>query len=197
MEALLVAGQSNPSCGSVADLQGQLRNLLSSRVTETRAEHVSVTFEIRATTVFEIPVTETENEALENASNIDPLLGGARSSTAPAANGNGAPAARRINAIDALINQPSDDPVLQRSIIRHLIIALGEVDGSNGIVRQVSRGEQGWTFTYICKDSCQAWSRQVSKAPAKTVIGEWSEKGSQDPVHMGRFAPRNMSVHDC
>lgn len=56
-------------------------------------------------------------------------------------------------------------------------------------MRQVSRGEQGWTFTYICKDSWQAWSRQVAKNPAKTVIGEWSEKIGQDPVHMGRFPP--------
>jgi hypothetical protein len=186
MEVLLGAGQSNPSCGSVADLQGQLRDLLSSCVTETRAEHVSVTFEIRATAIFEIPSSETENEALENASNIDPLLGGARSSTAPAANGNGV---RRINAIDALIDQPSDDPVLQRSIIRNIITALGEVDRSNWIVRQVSRNEQGWNFTYICKDSCQAWARQASKTPAKTVIGEWSEKGPQDPVHLGTLCP--------
>lgn len=193
MESFLGAGQSNPPCSSVADLQDQLRDLLGSRVTETRAEHVSVTFAIRATTVFEIPVSETENEALENASNIDPLLGGAQSSTAPAANGNanenGAPASRKITAIDALINQPSDDPVLQRSIIKHIITALAEVDMSSWIVRQVSRNEQGWTFTYICKDSCQAWNRQASKTPAKTAIGEWSEKSPQDPIHFGKPRP--------
>jgi hypothetical protein len=188
MEALLGAGQSNPSCGSVADLQFQLRDLLSSRVTETRAEHTSVTFEIRATTVFDIPVTETENEALENASNIDPLLGGVRANAAPLDNANGEAATRRVKAIDTLVNQPADDPVLQTSVTRHIIASLGQVDGSVWTVRQVSRGEHGWAFTYICKDSWQAWSRQASKRPAKTAIAEWSEKGGQDSVHLGAFA---------
>ncbi|KAK4236974.1 hypothetical protein C8A03DRAFT_45098 [Achaetomium macrosporum] len=189
MEALLGASPSNPSCGSIADLQGQLGELLSGRVTETRAEQVSVTFEIRATTVFEVPVTENENNALENASNIDPLLGGARSSAAPAADGNsGGQPRRRINAIDALINQPVDDPSLQTTITRHIIASLGEMDGSKWTVRQVSRNEHGWTFIYICKDSWQAWNRQAAKTPAKTVIGEWSKEDGQDPVHLARPA---------
>jgi hypothetical protein len=201
MEALLGAGQSNPACGSIADLQAQLRDLLQSRVAETRAEHTSVSFEIWATAIFEIPVTETENEALENASNIDPLLGGARSSVAaPAAvNGNaGGQPVRRVNAIDTLINQPVDDPVLQTTIARLIIASLGEVDASSWTVRQISRTEQGWTFTYICKDSWQAWSRQASKTPARTAIGEWSEKGGQDPVHLGKFVcALDSSVCQC
>jgi hypothetical protein len=201
MEALLGASQSNPSCGSVADLQAQLRDLLSTRVTETRADHTSVTFEIRATAVFDIPVTEPENEALENSSNIDPLLGGARSSVAPpVVNGNGGAPSRRVNAIDTLVNQPVDDPVLQTSVTRHIITSLGQVDGSTWTVRQVSRNEQGWTFTYICKDSWQAWSRQVSKNPAKTAIGEWSDKSGQDPVHLGRLALSvwlSVSANEC
>lgn len=194
---MLGAGQPNPSCGSIADLQDRLRKLFSDHVKETRVEHISVTFELRATTVFEVPVTETENEALENASNIDPLLGGARPSAASAAVANGGQATRRVNAIDALISQPLDDPVLQTSITRHIISGLNEVDGSNWTVRQVSRDQQGWTFTYICNDSWQSWSRQSSKAPAKVLIGEWSEKGGQDPVHMGRFVFKRSSARDC
>lgn len=183
MEALLGAGQSNPSCASVPDLQSQLRDLLASRVTETRAEHVSVTFEIRATTVFDIPVIDNENGTPDQ---VDPLLGGAPSSAAPALNGSAGHSTRRVNAIDALINQPVDDPVLQTSIARHLIAALSEVDGSNWTVRQVSRSEHSWTFTYLCRDSLQVWKRQTAKNPAKLAIAEWSEKGGQDPVHLGR-----------
>ncbi len=185
MEALLGASQSNPSCGSIDDFQAQLRDLFRTRVTDTRADHISVTFEIRATAVFGIPVADNENEANEHASNIDPLLGGAQAAAAPAVNGMGGPATRRVNAIDALINQPPDDPSLQTSITRHIIAALGQVDGGGWLVRQVSRIDQCWTFTYICKDSWQAWSRQTAKHPAKTVIGEWSEKGGQDPAHLG------------
>jgi hypothetical protein len=188
MEALLGAGQSNPACGSVADLQAQLRDLLHNRVAETRADHTSVTFEIRATAIFDLPVTETENETPEGVSNIDPLLGGARSNAVPAANGNPSQPTRRVNAIDALVNQPVDDPALQTTIARQIILSLRAVDSSNWTVRQVSRTEQGWTFTYICKDSWQAWNRQASKTPAKTAIGEWSEKGGLDPVHLGKHA---------
>ncbi|KAH6856619.1 hypothetical protein B0I37DRAFT_79604 [Chaetomium sp. MPI-CAGE-AT-0009] len=188
MEALLGAGQSNPACNSVADLQAQLRDLLHNRVTETRADHTSVTFEIRATATFEIPVIETENEAPEGVSNIDPLLGVARSNAVPAANGNPGQPARRVTAIDALVNQPVDDPALQTTIARQIILSLREVDSSNWTVRQVSRTEQGWTFTYVCKDSWQEWNRQAAKTPAKTVIGEWSEKGGQDPIHLVRPA---------
>ncbi len=186
MEALLGASQANPSCASVPDLQGRLRDLLGSRATETRVEHTSVTFEIRATASFDIPIVDSENG--ENASNIDPVLGGAQPVAAVpgAAYANGAQPTRRVNAIDALINQPVDDPALQTTIVRHIIASLSAVDGSNWIVRQVSRGEQGWTFTYICKDSWRAWSRTASKNPAKTAIGEWSDKGGQDPVHLGR-----------
>ncbi|KAK3369135.1 hypothetical protein B0T24DRAFT_532926 [Lasiosphaeria ovina] len=186
MEALLGADKSNYSCGSVADLQAQLRDLLGSKVTGTRAEHIAVTLKLRATTVFDVPVTETENEVLESAANIDPLLGGPRSSVAPASDAAGAPPTRKINAIDTLLNKPSDDHVLQKSLAKHVVASLSEVDGSNWTVREVSRNDQSWTFTYICKDSWQAWSRQNSKNPARTVIGEWTNK--EGDFNLGRPA---------
>lgn len=194
MEALLDASNSNPSCGSIHELREQLRSVFSTKVTEKRAEHVSVTLELRSTSVFHIPVTEPENEQLEQAASIDPSLGGAQSSVAPVsgeggANGNvnGNRPTRQINAIDALINQPSDDHVLQKSVAKHIITTLGEIDGSSWAVRQVSRGEQGWTFGYICKDSWQAWSRQNAKNPGRAVIGEWSQKpDSMDSVNLSK-----------
>jgi hypothetical protein len=186
MDALLGLGPSSPQCGSVAEVQDHLRSLLSARVTETHADHISQNFEIRATVVFDIPTTN-DGDPSENTSNIDPLLA-TPAPTAAQANGGPAPAptqTKRIQAIDALTNQPSDNPALQTSVARHIILAVGQVDGSNWSVRQVSRSEQGWTFTYICKDSRQAWDRQVAKNPPKIGIAEWSEKGGQDPVHLG------------
>ncbi|KAK3390445.1 hypothetical protein B0H63DRAFT_446563 [Podospora didyma] len=189
MEALLSATQnSSHTCGSVADLRDNLRGILSSKVTETRAEHVSLTLGLRSTTIFDVPVFETESEALENASNIDPLLGGSRSSVAPVSQANDSQQTRKIKAIDTLINQPLDDHVLQNSVAKHIISSLGEVDGSSWTVRQVSRNDQGWTFTHICKHSRQAWSRQNSKNPARITICEWSNKDGQDPVNLGRPA---------
>ncbi|KAK3353038.1 hypothetical protein B0T25DRAFT_623170 [Lasiosphaeria hispida] len=190
MEALLSASKSNQQCSSVADLQDQLRGVFSTRVTETTANHIELTFELRPTTVFHVPVSENGNEALENASNIGPQLEGARSSVAPssAADANGGQATRRINAIDTVLNQPQDDHVLQKSVAKHIISSLSKVDSSNWVVRQVSRDEQGWTFTHVCKDSKQAWDRHASKNPAKTPIGAWSNKDGQDPVNLGRPA---------
>ncbi|KAK3990109.1 hypothetical protein QBC44DRAFT_369431 [Cladorrhinum sp. PSN332] len=191
MDALLGlgVGESNRSCGSIADLQDQLRDLLSTRVTPNSAQHVAETFEIRSSAVFEVPITPPENEALETASHIDPLLGGVQTSIAPALGPNGGQVAtRRINAIDALMVQATDDNALQKIAAGHIIVSLGQVDNSQWIVRQVSRTDQGWTFSYNCKDSQAEWGRRSSKTPAKTAIAEWSEKGGQDPVHLARPA---------
>lgn len=197
MEALLGASNSNPTCGSVLELKEQLRNVFSTKVTEKRAEHVSVILELRSTSVFHIPITEPENEQLEQAPSIDSSLGGARSSAAPAPGGdtngtvNGNQPTRQINAIDALTNQPSDDHVLQKSVAKHIITTLGEIDRSTWAVRQVSRGEQGWTFGYICKDSWQAWNRQNAKNPGRAVIGEWSQKPeNMDAVNLSKSLAR-------
>lgn len=190
--AFLNASKSDHACGSVEDLQGRLRDVFSTKVTEKRAGHISVKFELGANAVFHVPVAETENETLGNIANLDPLLGGSQSSVAPPNTPGGAAAAanlpaRQINAIDALINQPSDDHVLQKSVAKHIMSSLGEVDGSTWTVRQVSRGEQGWTFTYICRDSYQAWTRQHSKNTERVVIGESSNEDDQNPVTLSTF----------
>ncbi|KAK4454318.1 hypothetical protein QBC34DRAFT_421322 [Podospora aff. communis PSN243] len=187
MDALALLGVAEPthSISSVADLQERLRSEFNSKVTNTSAKHISEVFELPPSVVFDIPVSEPENEALESAAAVDPLLGGTQSSVAPSLGGAGQPV-RRINAIDTLMNQPSDDNALQKSVAKHIISSLSEIDRSHWVIREVSRGDQGWTFTYVCKDSTAAWTRQTSKAPAKVPIGAWSNKDGQDPVNMGR-----------
>lgn len=194
MEAILGASQSNATCGSIVDLQTQLRDIIQSRVGDTHAEHTSVTFEMRATAVFEVPMTGIENEVLENGSDIDPSLGGTRSSAALAVGGNAVQRGRQVSAIDALIRQPVNDPVLQTAIARQIISSVGEVDSSNWTLRQILRTEQSWDFTYMCKDSWEAWNHQLSRTPARTLIGEWSEMAGQDPIHKGTFYAFRESV---
>lgn len=183
MKALLDAPLNNQLCGSVGDLQNRLRHLLSTKVSETRAEHISASFELPSTATFTITVAENESEALESAANIDPLLGAARTA------GIEQPA-RHISASDTLINQPQNDPVLQRTVAKHIVTAFGEVDQANWVVRQVSRVEQGWTFTYICKDSSKAWARQNAKHAARAAGGD-----SQDLVNMSRSCYVLASIH--
>lgn len=171
MEALLDAPPSNQLCDSVRDLQDRLRNLLSAKVSETRAEHISASFELPSTATFTI--NEAEHEAA--ASSIDPLLASAR--TAIPSNDQ---STRHISASETLINQPQNDPILQRTVSKHIVTAVGAADEAHWTVRQVSRVDQGWTFTYICKSSSQAWNRQHAKQAVRAVAGD-----TQDLVHMG------------
>lgn len=182
--AFLNVSKSDHSCSSIEDLQGRLRNVFSTKVTEKRAEHISVKLELRSNAVFHVPLTETENETLENATSLEPVLGGSQPSVAPNTPGAANLPTRQISALEAIQNQPADDHVLQKSVAKHIMSSLGEVDGSSWTVRQVSRGEQGWTFTYNCKDSYQTWARQNSKNPKRPIIGEWSNKENQDPINM-------------
>lgn len=185
MDPLLDAPQTSHPCGSVDELQLQLRGLLNASATATRADHVEVTFRLRSNATFHVDISDPENEALESAATSDSLLGGARSNV-EAVNGNHVP--RQINANDVLMNQPQDNPVLQKAVSKHLITALGEVDRSNWSVGEVSRGAQGWTFTYICKDSWQAWKRQNSKSSARIPIAEHSGKDGNDPVNLSKLS---------
>ncbi|KAK4640343.1 hypothetical protein QC761_0091010 [Podospora bellae-mahoneyi] len=183
------AQQPKATCGSIFELQDKLRAALQGHVTETRADFIAETFQIRSNAVFEIPVNENENEALENASSINPSLReGVRASVGPTVIGSDGQPARRVNASDAVINQPTDDNAVQKLVASHITTSLGQIDGSQWVVRAVARTDQGWAFSYICKDSWQSWSRQAAKTPAKIVISEWSEKGGQDPIHLSRPA---------
>lgn len=174
------AVSSNPQCDSVEELQHQLRGILDAKATPTHAEHVAITIELRATVRFQLAVSEPENGVLENLNNLDPSLGGAQCSGMND-DQNGSQLPRVVFANDTLMNQPQDDPALQRSVAKHIISTISSTDGSTWIVREVSRGTQGWTFTYVCKDSYQQWNRQNAKNRTKTVVGEFSQR-EPDPI---------------
>ncbi|KAF4443155.1 ATP-dependent DNA helicase 2 subunit 1 [Fusarium acutatum] len=177
---------SNSQCDSVEELQLKLRSILDAKATPTRAEHVALTIELRATVRFQLPVSELENGTLESLNNIDPSLGGAQS---VGMNGNRdeGQLSRVVFANDTLMSQPQDDPTLQRSVAKHIISIISSTDGSTWTVREVSRGTQGWTFTYLCKGSYQQWSRQNAKNQTKTIVGEFSQR-EPDPVLYARPA---------
>ncbi|CVK96883.1 uncharacterized protein FPRN_02836 [Fusarium proliferatum] len=180
------AASGSSQCGSVEELQRQLRSILDAKATPTRAEHVALTIELRATVRFQLPVSESENGTLESLNNIDPSLGGTQS---VGMNGNRdeGQLSHVVFANDTLMNQPQDDPTLQRSVAKHIISIISSADGSTWTVREVSRGTQGWTFTYLCKDSYQQWTRQNAKNQTKTIVGEFSQR-EPDPVLHARPA---------
>ena len=191
MEAFFDPPSGGHGCASLADLQQQLRQLLDSKVTPTKAEHVSVTFEFRSNVTFSVPVTEAENASLEAGGGVDPrLLGGARAGSTVV--GNDGQLMRYINALDTVLSQSQDDPIVQRIVSKHIMAGVGEADQSQWIMRSMTRKTQGWTFTYGCKDSAETWARQNAKNPAKTVVGEWSNKDGQDPVNLSELL---SSVH--
>ena len=169
------APSNNLPCGSVQDIQIHLRGLLDSKATPNRAEHVSVTLEIKSSVRFTLMLSDSENGVFENLNNIDPSLGGTRSAPVPT-DQSGGQLSRVVDANEALMNQPQDDPALQRSVAKHIITAVSATDGSTWNVREVSRGTQGWAFTYLCKDSYQQWSCQNAKNPSKAIVGEYSHR---------------------
>ncbi|RYP56316.1 hypothetical protein DL771_011968 [Monosporascus sp. 5C6A] len=177
MDALLDSQQQrgNHVCGSVDDLQGQLHNFLLSKSSDTRAEHVSLTFELRYNVIFYL-TAETENGSADNADPAQPQPPPSQQVT------------RTVTASETIQNQPSDDPVLQKAVAKHIISRINTVDNSSWNVRQVARGPQGWTFAYICKDSHQAWTRANAKNPERPVIGSFSGNGGLDPINLSRPA---------
>ena len=170
----------NIRCVAIEELQLQLGASLEQKVTPTRAEHFQTTLELTAQSLITLSLSESEHDALEGLSNVDPSLGGARSTSVPGEHG-----ARTVVASDAITNQPDNDPVLQKSIARHIADAIGRVDESSWAVTEVSRGAQGWEFGYMCKHSLKCWNRQT-KSQAKMLMGEYTQK-ELDPVMMSTF----------
>ena len=169
------APRNSLSGTSIEDLEKHLRGLLESKVSAEKAERLWFTYEILSSAQFTVSLSRSENDALEG--DIDSVLGSAGSSEGP----DGAQFTRVIPANFTIMNQPQDDPTLQRMVAKHIIGSLGTCDGSSWAVREVSRGPQGWSFTYICKASMQSWRRQNAKSMQNVVVGEYSEK-ERDPV---------------
>ncbi|SPN99682.1 uncharacterized protein DNG_02533 [Cephalotrichum gorgonifer] len=161
------------SSSSIEDLQNHLRGLLESNVTPAKAERVSFTFEITSGARFTVSLSQSENDALEGTGSADAS--------------DGAELSRIISANDTIMNQPQDNPTLQRIVAKHIIGCVGSCDGSSWAVREMSRGPKGWSFTYICKDSMQSWRRQSAKSMEKIVVCDYTEK-ERDPVSSSRPA---------
>ncbi|KAI1376233.1 hypothetical protein F4677DRAFT_454504 [Hypoxylon crocopeplum] len=160
-------------CVSVQEVQDRLYNLLTSKSSDTRAEHASFTFELRYNVVFNLNA-DAENDSAEgvvNPSQSQQL-----------------PVTRSVNASETVQNQPSDDPVLQQAVAKHIVSALGTIDSSSWMIRKVSKGAEGWTFTYMCRGSLEVWNRANAKKGEKPAIGSYSGPGGLDSAIASRPA---------
>ncbi|KAI1335564.1 hypothetical protein F5Y15DRAFT_409009 [Xylariaceae sp. FL0016] len=172
MDALLdSSSRSNQLCDSIQDLQSQLHNCLASNASETRAEHASLTFELRHNTSFHL--TSENQNGEDNEVNLDQAQQAVT---------------RIVTAYETVQNQPTNNPVLQKAVAKHLISAVGSIDSSSWTTRSVSRGAQGWSFSFICEKSLQAWNRAKSKSPKRPDIGGFSGNGGLDAVNLSRPA---------
>ncbi|KAL7915667.1 hypothetical protein GGI35DRAFT_465698 [Trichoderma velutinum] len=170
---------------SIEELQSQLRDVFSGKVSETRAERVATRLDLAAAAELTLGVSEGDSHTLEGLSTLDPSLGGAQSTGVSEESG-GERTVRVVRVSDALLSQPADDPVLQRSIANHIVAAVGQVDGSEWVVREVSRATQDWAFSYVCKGSMQHWQRQ-HKSQVKPLVADYSQR-EIDPLLASRPA---------
>ncbi|KAK1708333.1 LOW QUALITY PROTEIN: hypothetical protein BDP67DRAFT_557512 [Colletotrichum lupini] len=159
------ASRNKPSIAHPDDIPAQLRRELDRKKTPTRCEHLSVTLEVPSTLEFAIRDGDSDAQV-----NIDSALSGLRTQVVEGQT------VKIIRAYDTIISQPHDNPVMQRAVAKHIVGLLSVVDESTWVVREVSRGQYGWSFTYNCKDSLVTWNRQHQKTPNKTIIGEYSQK---------------------
>ncbi|ETS82805.1 hypothetical protein PFICI_04681 [Pestalotiopsis fici W106-1] len=153
---------------SVEELQHELHDIVASKRSETRAEHISTSLELRMTAVLNVP-----QEPEQLADNLEQLL---------------EPMTRTVTVSETVLNQPTDDPKLQRSVAKYLAGSLAVVDDSLWAVRSVSRTAQGWSFIYHCQHSLQAWNRQNAKKPDRQPIASFSGPGGLDTVNLSRPA---------
>jgi hypothetical protein len=149
---------------SIEELQQELQDIVASKKTETRAEHISTSLELRMHAILHVPQEpEQLGDSLEQLQE---------------------PTTRTVTVSETVLNQPNDDPKLQRSVAKYLSGALAVVDNGLWAVRSVSRNAQGWTFTYHCQHSLQAWNRQNAKKPNRQPIGSFSGPGGLDAVNL-------------
>lgn len=161
-------------CTSIEDLQDHVRHEIESKASPTRAEYLSAVFELRSDVVFHL-VDDASASAPPTADGAE----GPRPGAAPTA----------VTVADVATRQSLDDPTLQQSVARHVADALGAVDGCVWCITAVTRASQGWTFTYVCRESHQAWNRQHAKHVAKVVPAEhtvYAPNERPDPILMGK-----------
>ncbi|KAH6607821.1 hypothetical protein Trco_004134 [Trichoderma cornu-damae] len=179
------SGPDGQPCASIEELQSRLRDVFAGRVTATRAERIATRLDLAASAQLVLGLSEGENEVLEGLSTLDPSLGGALS-TSVSEGPDAGQTSRAVLVGDALMDQPPDDPVLQRSIANHVAAGIGEVDGSEWTVREASRGTHSWILAYACKDSMEHWQRQ-HKSQTKTPVADYSQR-ELDPLLASRPA---------
>lgn len=166
-------------CTGLEELQLQFRDALDGKVTDTRAERVATRLDLAASAELTLGVSASENNVLEGLGALDPSLGDALP-TDTSADADGGQVARVVLVNEAVTNQPSDEPVLQTSVAKHIAGGVGQVDGSEWALRDSSRGANGWVFTFICKGSMQHWQRQ-NKSQLKTPVADYSHR-ELDPL---------------
>ncbi len=192
MESLLDASDGGPQCFSIGELQQRFRQLLDSKVSPKRAEHVSLSVEFPSSVIFDLRLSAAENEVLSKAATADPALHGA-SQGQPL---DGGEFSYQVHAHLALANQLQDDPAIQRLVSKHIIFSFSQVDNSTWVLRSMSRGSQGWTLIYACQNSMQSWLRLHAKT-SRPPVGESSGKDSHHAVNLSRVCRTILRVWPC
>lgn len=157
MESLLGAASSDVSqCRSADDMKGWMSRLFAGKLSPTRAEHVSASFEIASDVVLDLGAATHSGGAQSDAATGDRVAGDGPPGPV---GGTGLNAAVRslVTIRDVVMNQPTGNPIMQQAVATFIVMSMREADGSTWEARSATHAGQGWTLTCACRSSMQCW----------------------------------------
>ncbi len=153
-------------CNAVEDLQRCLRQMVEANSRSLIPVRVSAHFYLGQYATFNVVPARKPGRALSgndlsetaaSGSNAEGFEQSVQESTAP----NPMNLTGTFTTVDAVMNQPDKDSVLQSGVARSIIASVREVDGFGWSLRHKSRTQKhGWQVEYFCQDSRQNRDRK-------------------------------------
>lgn len=165
-------------CTRIDQIQSRLRTEFESKVSPSRARHISLIINISPQAQLVLrrqQSTENHGDTVAGLDRDDAAL-----DTTPTDvtddNATAAAAAVVVNASDTTTGQVKQSSTLQQLVSANLVEAIREIDGCSWSTKETTFDEDGWTFAYMCCGSWQYWKKKKNPL-VKLAISEFSQKG--------------------
>ncbi|EPE10156.1 fungal transcriptional regulatory protein [Ophiostoma piceae UAMH 11346] len=148
-----------PQCRSPGELKNKIAQLFGGKVSDTRAERVSASFEIPADIVLNLSDVSHDPNSAGTDQDVTAVQGSSL--------------ARSFFTVREVVVSQVDagaDPIAQKAVAAFLMIHVRQADGSVWGVQSTSRATQGWTVSYVCQHSMACW-KQANTRRKTHIVG--------------------------